>query len=63
MAAVAGTRTDITTLDRQITDALFALRMARVVTARRRSTDAREAEGRAEASLNALLDRRHARQH
>jgi hypothetical protein len=62
MATVARTRPDFATIDVQITHALFALRLARVVTARRRTQDAREVEGRAEASLNSLLDYRHARQ-
>ena len=63
MAAVAPTQTDRAVLDAQITDALFALRLARVVTARGRSQQDRDAENRAEANLNSLLDHRHDQQH
>jgi hypothetical protein len=59
MAAVAPARTEVTALDAQITHALFALRLARIITARGRTAEDRDAEKRAEANLNALLDRRH----
>jgi len=62
MATAAPTRTDFTVLDAQITHALFALRLARVATARGRTQEDREAEKRAEANLDALLDHRHHRQ-
>jgi hypothetical protein len=59
MAAVAPARTDVSVLDMQITHALFALRLARVITARGRTAEDRDAENRAEANLNTLLDHRH----
>jgi len=62
MATAAPTRTDFTVLDTQITNALFALRLARVVTARGRTQEDRDAEKRAEANLDALLDHRHRHQ-
>jgi hypothetical protein len=62
MAAIAPPRPDFALLDTQITHALFALRLARVATARGRRQEDRDAEIRAEANLNALLDRRHDRQ-
>jgi hypothetical protein len=62
MAPAAPTRTDFTTLDTQITQALFALRLARIVTARQRTAEDRDAERRAESDLNALLDHRRDRQ-
>ena len=62
MTTAATKRTDFTALDARITHALFALRLARVVTARGRTSEDREAENRAEANLNALLDYRHQRQ-
>jgi hypothetical protein len=59
MAALAPVGTDFSVIDTQITHALFALRLARVVTARERRAEDRDAEKRAEANLNALLDHRH----
>ena len=59
MAAVAPARTDFSVLDTQITHALFALRLARIITARGRTAEDRDAEKRAEANLNTLLDHRH----
>jgi hypothetical protein len=59
MAAAASTRTKFAAIDEQITHALFALRLARVITARGRTAEDRDAERRAEANLNALLDHRH----
>ena len=62
MATAAPTRIDFTALDAQITHALFALRLARIVTARGRTQEDRDAEKRAEANLDALLDHRQLRQ-
>jgi hypothetical protein len=62
MAVAAPTRTDLAALDAQITHALFALRLARIITARGRTAEDRDAERRAEANLNALLDHRRDRQ-
>ena len=62
MAPTAPARTDYAVLDTQITHALFALRLARIVTDRGRRAEDREAERRAEVNLNALLDHRHHRQ-
>jgi hypothetical protein len=62
MAVAAPTRTDFAVIDAQITHALFALRLARVVTARGHMQEDWDAENRAEANLNALLDHRHDRQ-
>jgi hypothetical protein len=62
MAVAAPTRTDFAALDAQITHALFALRLARIITARGRTAEDRDAERRAEANLNALLDHRRDRQ-
>jgi hypothetical protein len=62
MVTAAPTRTDFTMLDAQIAHALFALRLARAVTARGRTSEDEDAERRAEANLNALLDFRHHRQ-
>jgi hypothetical protein len=59
MAAVAPARTDFSVLDTQITHALFALRLARIITARGHTAEDRDAEKRAEADLNGLLDHRH----
>jgi hypothetical protein len=62
MAAVAPARTEFTALDAQITHALFALRLARIITARGRTAEDRDAEKRAEANLNTLLEHRRHRQ-
>jgi hypothetical protein len=58
MAVAAPTRTDFSALDAQITHALFALRLARIISDRGRTAADRDAERRAEANLNALLDHR-----
>jgi hypothetical protein len=62
MTAPAPTRTDFTTLDRRITRALTALRLARSVSARANTREDVDAEKRAEENLNALLDFRRAAQ-
>ena len=59
MTASASTRTDFTTLDTRITQALSSLRLARIVSARAQTPDDRNVEQRAETNLNALLDYRH----
>ena len=61
MTASAPTRADFATLDGQITRALSTLRLARTVSARGRTRGDLDAERRAEANLNALLDYRNAR--
>ena len=58
MAVAARTRADFSALDAQITHALFALRLARIISDRGRTAADRDAERRAEANLNALLDHR-----
>jgi hypothetical protein len=60
MTAPAPTRTDLTVLDQQIVRALVALRLARLASARTSSPRDLDAEARAEANLNTLLEYRHA---
>jgi len=60
MTTLTPTPAGLTTLDRRITQALSALRQARLAGAR--SRDAAFTEDRAEADLNALLDYRYAAQ-
>ena len=50
---------DFATLDRRIADALGALRLARVASARYRNSDSVRAEQDAESRLNGLLECRH----
>jgi hypothetical protein len=51
---------DFATLDRHITDALAALRLARAASCRSRNSDSVRAEDDAEARLNGLLECRQA---
>jgi len=60
MTAFTPTPAGLTTLDTRITQALTALRLARLACAK--SRDAAFTEERAEADLNALLDYRYAAQ-
>jgi hypothetical protein len=62
MPASAPTRTGLTTLDTRITQALATLRLARSEGARAKTRDDVDAEERAEADLNALLDYRYVAQ-
>jgi hypothetical protein len=59
MTAPSPSRTDLITLDQQITDALGGLRTARAARARSRNSDSIRAEDDAEARLNDLLECRH----
>jgi len=59
MTAPTPTRTDLGPLDEHIVDALVALRLARAASARASTSGNRDAEVRAEANLNGLLEYRH----
>jgi thermostable 8-oxoguanine DNA glycosylase len=60
MTAPATIPTDLAVLDQHIVRALVALRLARAASARADNRKNVEAEARAEANMNALLEFRHA---
>jgi hypothetical protein len=62
MTAPAPTRMNFASLDQRITQALTTLRLARADSARAQSREDIDAEKRAEAHLNALLDYRQSAQ-
>jgi hypothetical protein len=62
MTAPAPTRTNFAPLDQRITHALTTLRLARSMSGRAKTREDIDAEKRAEANLNALLDYRHVAQ-
>lgn len=62
MTTFVRTQSDLSALDRHIARALVNLRAARVASARVSSQKNIQAETRAEADLNALLEYRHAAQ-
>ena len=62
MTAPTPTRTDLGALDQHIARALGALRLARAAAARAGVPTNRDAEDRAEANLNGLLEYRYSTQ-